>query len=118
MAGGLPSSADSVTLLRINLGYGIVKIAIWVLLLMLVAFLAASYGAPSSVKDFSTALASVAGVVGTVVGAFFGFHTGAAGKEKADERADVAQRKSQAMAEVASPEIIDQARAKYPELFK
>jgi hypothetical protein len=70
---------------------------VWVvlagLLVILVAFIWAveSY---AKAADASTALAPVTGVVGTIVGAYFGVAVGAAGKDKADARAAQAEEKA------------------------
>jgi threonine/homoserine/homoserine lactone efflux protein len=65
------------------------KYGLWVvfagLAVILVAFGAALL-AFSEAADVSTALAPVTGVVGTIVGAYFGVQAGAAGKEKAEQQ--------------------------------
>jgi hypothetical protein len=64
------------------------KYGLWVVFAGLAVILAA-FGAAlvafSEAADVSTALAPVTGVVGTIVGAYFGVQAGAAGKEKAEE---------------------------------
>jgi hypothetical protein len=63
------------------------KYGLWVVFAGLAVILAA-FGAAlvafSEAADVSTALAPVTGVVGTIVGAYFGVQAGAAGKEKAE----------------------------------
>ena len=65
------------------------KYGLWVVFAGLAVILAA-FGAAlvafSEAADVSTALAPVTGVVGTIVGAYFGVQAGAAGKEKAEEQ--------------------------------
>jgi len=57
-------------------------------------------------------------VLGTLVGAFFGLQIGAAGKEKAEQRADNAQKKANALQAAADEPTINRAKAMYPDLFK
>ncbi len=52
----------------------------------------------SDVKDVTAAVGSITGVVGTLAGAFFGVHAGAAGKEKADAERQKAQEKVERLA--------------------
>lgn len=42
-------------------------------------------------KEVVAIMGSLSGTIGTLVGAFFGFHAGASGKEKAQEEKDKAQ---------------------------
>jgi hypothetical protein len=43
-------------------------------------------------QEVSIALAAVTGTIGTIVGAYFGVQTGAAGKEKAEDAAEEARK--------------------------
>jgi hypothetical protein len=62
--------------------YGVsVVIAGLVVIFSAFAFALAEY---SQAADVSTAMAPITGVVGTIVGAYFGVQVGAAGKDKAD----------------------------------
>jgi uncharacterized membrane protein YbhN (UPF0104 family) len=64
------------------------KYGLWVVFAGLAVILVAFGGALvafSEAADVSTALAPVTGVVGTIVGAYFGVQAGAAGKDKAEE---------------------------------
>jgi hypothetical protein len=57
-------------------------------------------------------------ILGTLVGAFFGLQIGSSGKEKAEERADNAQKKADVLGAYAQPDTIKLAMDKYPDLFK
>ena len=52
----------------------------------------------------TAAVGSITGVVGTLAGAFFGVHAGAAGKEKADAERQKAQEKVERLAAMLAPE--------------
>ncbi len=54
-------------------------------------------------KDVTAAVGSVTGVVGTLAGAYFGVHVGAAGKEKAEQQRDAAQAKVERIAALIDP---------------
>jgi hypothetical protein len=57
-------------------------------------------------------------ILGPLVGVFFGLQAGSAGKEKAEERADYAQRKAEAVLLVAAElGLMDKVRSRYPYLF-
>jgi hypothetical protein len=45
----------------------------------------------TAASDVTAAVGSAGGVIGTIVGAFFGLQLGAAGKEKAEEQRDRAE---------------------------
>jgi ABC-type nickel/cobalt efflux system permease component RcnA len=66
--------------LRIKYGFRIVIIG---LVLVAVVFLAAIVKWTTA-SDVAAAVSSVTGVVGTIIGAFFGVQVGSAGKEKAE----------------------------------
>jgi hypothetical protein len=66
--------------------YGVVVVLAG-LFVILVAFVVA-VGQYDKASDVSTALAPITGVVGTIVGAYFGVQVGAAGKDKADAARD------------------------------
>jgi len=69
-------------------------------------------------SDVATALASFGGVIGTIVGAFFGLHLGAAGKEKAEQRRQKAEEKALELAGMAPPDEYKAFRNSRPELFR
>jgi uncharacterized membrane protein len=56
-------------------------------------------------------------VLGTLVGAFFGLQIGSAGREKAENRADNAQKKVDALQSAADEATINKARDLYKGLF-
>ncbi len=58
----------------------------------------------SESKDVTAAVGSVTGVVGTLAGAFFGVHVGAAGKDRAEAQRDAAQNKLTQLAALMPPE--------------
>ncbi|HZQ64273.1 MAG TPA: hypothetical protein VFA66_03490 [Gaiellaceae bacterium] len=62
-------------------------------------------------------LGPIAAAVGTLAGFVAGAKVGSEGREQAEDRADQAQRKYNAVVETNSPSIVDQARSRYPELF-
>ena len=62
-------------------------------------------------------LGPVTAVVGTLAGYVAGQTAGAAGKEKAEERANVAQDRLTAVLDESPPNILDQVRQKRPDLF-
>jgi len=57
----------------------------------------------SDVKDATAAVGSISGVIGTLAGAFFGVHAGAAGKDKAEAERQQAQQKVERLAAMLSP---------------
>lgn len=69
----------------------------------------------------ATEIVSIVGlftsVLGTLVGAFFGLQIGSAGREKAEERADLAQKKLEALNAAADEATIRRAHELYKGLF-
>ena len=57
-------------------------------------------------------------VVLSLVSTTFGYWFGVHGKERAEDRADKAQTKLNAVVSNAPPEALEQARQKYPEAFR
>jgi hypothetical protein len=51
--------------------------------------------------DVGTALAPITGVIGTIVGAYFGIQAGSAGKAESDQARDQAEKQAKALAAVA-----------------
>jgi len=72
--------------------------------------------------DTATDITAVIGLftttLGTLVGAFFGLQIGSSGKEEAEQRADTAQKKADALNAAADTDTINKARKLYPNLFK
>jgi hypothetical protein len=58
----------------------------------------------SESKDVTAAVGAVTGVVGTLAGAFFGVHVGAAGKDRAEAERDAAQNKVEKLAALMAPD--------------
>ena len=54
-------------------------------------------------NDVSTALAPITGVIGTIVGAYFGVQVGASGKEESDAARTKAEDEAKKLATVAPP---------------
>lgn len=80
----------------------------WIILLgfavVLVAFIFSAEKWGRDVKDVTAAMGSITGVVGTLAGAYFGVHVGAAGKERSDAARDAAQQKLERLAGNLQPE--------------
>jgi hypothetical protein len=94
-------------IMRMRYGFWIVVIGFAVVLLALV--LAIKLGEWKDVKDVTTLLSAVTGIVGGLAGAFFGVHVGAAGKEQANAERREAQRQLLNFAASAPPEIAKRA---------
>jgi hypothetical protein len=68
--------------------------------------------------DVTAVVGLFTSVLGTLVGAFFGLQIGSAGKAKAEERADNAQKKADALGAAADETTIGKAKLLYPDLFR
>lgn len=93
--------------LRLKYGFSLVRISIFLVTGIFVAVYALHmlrFGDPP--EDLSTALASATGVIGTLVGTFFGHHLGAAGKERAERRADEARRETEGARQEKEKELV------------
>jgi vacuolar-type H+-ATPase subunit I/STV1 len=86
--------------LRIKYGFWIVVIGLAVVVLVLL--LAFRWKAAS---DVVAVVGSVTGVIGTIVGAFFGVQLGSAGREKAEIERNAAEEKALKFAAALSPEV-------------
>jgi hypothetical protein len=75
-------SSAQIDLLRVKYGY---RIVISGLVLVVVVFAVGILKMDKPCADVATLVTSVTGVIGTIVGAFFGVHAGSAGKGKADD---------------------------------
>jgi hypothetical protein len=71
-----------------------------------------------SASDITSIVGLFTSVLGTIVGAFFGLQIGSSGKAKAEERADTAQKKADALQSAADEDTIKRAQQFYPQLFK
>jgi len=97
MANGNGGTASDAS--KTRYGFFVVVIGFAVVLAALI-FSALHY---ADVKDATAAVGSITGVVGTLAGAFFGVHAGAAGKEKAEAERQQAQEKVERLAALLSP---------------
>jgi hypothetical protein len=79
------------------------------LAVILTAFLLA-LGEYSKAADVSTALAPVTGVVGTLVGAYFGVQVGSAGKERAEDAREKSEQEAKAALAALPPDRAEAVR--------
>ncbi len=83
-----------------------IKYGFWVIIigfvLVAVVFIAAVFKWPKA-ADVVAVVGSFTGLVGTVVGVFFGAQIGSAGKEKAEKERKEAEEKALRMASLLSP---------------
>jgi hypothetical protein len=77
-------------------------------LVVLLVFVVAVLKWPEA-KDVTAAVGAVTGTVGTLAGAYFGVHAGAAGKEKVEQQRDAAQAKVEKLAALMDPSIAARA---------
>jgi hypothetical protein len=86
--------------------YGLAVVLAGLAVILIAFFL--SLNEYDKAPDVSTALAPVTGVVGTLVGAYFGVQVGAAGKEKAEDARAKSEEEAKAALAALPP---DQAEA-------
>jgi hypothetical protein len=72
----------------------------------------------SSASDVTTTVASVGGVIGTIVGAFFGLQLGAAGKDKVEQQRNKAQERALELAGITPKNEFESLKSSRPELFR
>lgn len=96
-AGTNPPTTDE---LRVKYGFWIVIAG---LIVVGAVFVAAILKWPTA-ADVSTAVGSLTGVVGTIIGAFFGIQVGSAGKEKAEADRAAAENRALTLAAELPPE--------------
>jgi hypothetical protein len=101
---GQDGGADS---FRIIYGFWIVVIGFAAALLALL--IAVGLGGWKDAKDVTSVVSAITGVVGSLAGAFFGVHVGQAGKERADVRAQEAEKRLTTLAALAPPDIAERA---------
>jgi hypothetical protein len=101
------SSASQSECLRIRFGFWIVTLG---LVLVVVVFLAAM-ARWTAASDVAAAVGSVTGVIGTIIGAFFGVQVGSAGKEKAETARAEAERKALRLAAAMPPDVASKVLA-------
>ncbi len=82
---------------------------------LMIALLVAGW---DTAADITAVLGLFTTTLGTLVGAFFGLQIGSSGKEEAEQRADSAQKKADALNAAADTDTINKARKLYPNLFK
>lgn len=70
-----------------------------------------------SASDVAAVVGSAGGLVGTVIGAFFGVQVGSAGRDRAERQRNVAQERSLALAAALSPEQFAAVHASRRDLF-
>jgi len=105
----------SVENLRINRAFWLSIFGLSLAAALVVALLIAGWDKGS---EITAVVGLFTSVLGTLVGAFFGLQIGSAGKEKAEERADSAQKKANALQSAADQPTINRAKQIYPSLFK
>lgn len=114
MAQGKGTKNGEVEKLRIRLAFWLSVIGLTLAALLVVVLLRSEL---KTATDITSVVGLFTSVLGTLVGAFFGLQIGAAGKEKAEQRAEEAQKKAGALQEAATPEVLEKARSLYPNLF-
>lgn len=113
-AKAVPTNPE-VEITRINRAFWLSVIGLGLAAALVLALLIAGWKVSS---DIVAVVGLFTSVLGTLVGAFFGLQIGSAGKEKAEDRADTAQKKADALQSAATPEMITKAMDFYPDLFK
>ena len=101
--------------LRINKAFYLAVFGLLLAAALVVVLLVAGW---KTASDITGVVGLFTSILGTLVGAFFGLQIGSAGKAKADERADNAQKKADALQSAADEPTIRRAKELYPELFK
>lgn len=71
----------------------------------------------NSAAEVATAVGSITGVIGTLVGAYFGVQVGSDGKQKSEQRRDQAENRLREMRGVLSTEQVGILRTTHPQLF-
>jgi hypothetical protein len=94
-------TASQVDQMRVKYGFWIVVLG---LCLVAGAFFAA-IAKWTTASEVAAAVGSVTGVVGTIIGAFFGVQVGSAGKEKAETARNVAEAKALRLAGALPPDV-------------
>jgi len=114
-----PESASTlanraVETLRITKAFQLAVIGLGLAAALVVALLIAGWTDASGVASVVGLFTSV---LGTLVGAFFGLQVGSADKAKAEQRAETAQKKTDALLHVSTEKAMEKARTLYPGLF-
>jgi len=114
MTQGEKAKDSEVEKLRVLRAFWLSVIGLSLAALLVVVLL--SFGI-NKASDITSVVGLFTSVLGTLVGAFFGLQIGAAGKEKAEQRADEAQKKANALQGAATPDVLKKASELYPKLF-
>jgi hypothetical protein len=72
----------------------------------------------TSASDVTTTVTSVGGVIGTIVGAFFGLQLGAAGKDKVEQQRNKAQERALELAGMMSRADFESLKSSRSDLFR
>ena len=110
-----PKVNSEVEKLRILKAFWLSVIGLSLAALLVVILLVYGFNKASEITSVVGLFTSV---LGTLVGAFFGLQIGTAGKEKAEQRADEAQKRANALQGAATPEVLERARDIYPRIFE
>ena len=102
---------------RLWLTFWIAVIGMGAVVFVLMVAVIAFHNVDKPGEVIAAVLGPVTAVVGTLAGYVAGQTAGAAGKEKAEERANVAQDRLTAVLDESPPNILDQVRQKRPDLF-
>lgn len=95
--------------------YGLIVVIVGIGAVMMVCIFAMTHW--QSAADVATVISSVAGIIGTMVGAYFGVQLGASGKQKVEEQRDKAQAQNRELAGALLPEQYERIRREHSELF-
>jgi hypothetical protein len=87
------------------------------LVCLLTVFLVANFKFTSA-SDVTTTVTSVGGVIGTIVGAFFGLQLGAAGKDKVEQQRNKAQERALELAGMMSRADFESLKSSRSDLFR
>jgi len=95
--------------LRMKYGFWVVIIG---LILVGIVFIVAIVKWTTA-ADVATAVGSLTGVVGTIIGAYFGIQIGSAGKEKAEADRAIAEKKAISLAAELPPNVAKNVMSKF-----
>jgi hypothetical protein len=112
----VPKTQEGQDPLRLKLTFGIAAIGIGAVLLAFTIAVLVFSDANEPAQVVVAVLGPLFGVIGTLAGYVAGQTAGAAGKEKAEERAASAQDRLEAVAKTGGT-MIEAARREHPDLF-
>jgi len=115
MAGRQATESDS--RLRLRLTFNIAIVGVGATLAAFIVAVIVFQDADDPGETIAAVIGAVTTAIGTLAGLVAGHTAGASGKEKAEERADSSDRTVMALLDVSPPNILDQARSRYPDLF-